>query len=337
MAGLAGAIAGKDHIVGALARTVETLRGTQGAQGQIASNYVAESGAIRAVSFGSTVPRLDSASWYLLGIVVAARAGSIDAVRYHDSARAVVALLDAIEYNGRHLLYVPVGGNWADEYIYDGYILYDQVLRAWALREAGRLYGEPSWIAKSDAICGAIERSFWPEEAAEPRRPIASFTPAGRRDLFDLAACALLAVSRINQTRGDAILDWIAQTFLDNGRLVPAFDPVITESHPEWHRLRSYHLYEFRNRPHHYHNGGVWPIWLGWLALAFARGGRTRDAMRVRDGMAAWVTAAHGWRFEEYFEGISGTPAGTPWMAYSAAGVVFLHHSSEAALSAVIP
>jgi hypothetical protein len=29
-------------------------------------------------------------------------------------------------------LYVPLSGNWADEYITDGYVLYDQLLRVWA-------------------------------------------------------------------------------------------------------------------------------------------------------------------------------------------------------------
>jgi hypothetical protein len=60
-------------------------------------------------------------------------------------------LLDGIEYNGRHLLYVPAGGNWADEYPFDGYILYDQVLRAWGLRLLGTVANEPAWVAKSCA------------------------------------------------------------------------------------------------------------------------------------------------------------------------------------------
>jgi hypothetical protein len=33
------------------------------------------------------------------------------------------------EFNNKGLLYVPLSGNWADEYITDGYVLYDQLLR----------------------------------------------------------------------------------------------------------------------------------------------------------------------------------------------------------------
>jgi hypothetical protein len=31
--------------------------------------------------------------------------------------------LEAWEFNNKHLLYVSLSGNWADEYITDGYVL----------------------------------------------------------------------------------------------------------------------------------------------------------------------------------------------------------------------
>jgi len=37
----------------------------------------------------------------------------------------VVFLLGAWEFNNRGLLYVPATGDWADEYVHNGYILYD--------------------------------------------------------------------------------------------------------------------------------------------------------------------------------------------------------------------
>ena len=43
-------------------------------------------------------------------------------------------LLGAWEFNNRGLLYIPVTGDWADEYIHNGYILYDQLLYLQALR-----------------------------------------------------------------------------------------------------------------------------------------------------------------------------------------------------------
>ena len=51
---------------------------------------------------------------------------------------STILLLDALEYNGHDLIYIPQGGNWADEYPYEGYVLYDQILRSWGLRLLGK-------------------------------------------------------------------------------------------------------------------------------------------------------------------------------------------------------
>ncbi len=156
MAGVAGLLLGDDVITAGLVRTLEGLRTLQGAEGQVASNFEVQPGQAPHVSFGTLAPRFDAATWYVVGVALAARGGAIDPAPYRDSVVAVVRLLDALEYNGRHLVYIPTGGNWADEYIYDGYILYDQVLRAWGLQLLASTYDEPSWLAKSQAIASAI-------------------------------------------------------------------------------------------------------------------------------------------------------------------------------------
>ena len=152
MAGIAGLLTDDAAVVSGLTHTLGHLRDLQGGEGQIASNYLLAEHHAPRVSFGTLVPRLDSPLWYLIGIGLSARAGALDPAPFQHSVRRVVHLLDALEYNGRHLLYVPVGGNWADEYIYDGYVLHDQVLRAWALRLVGDTFDEPSWRTKSADI-----------------------------------------------------------------------------------------------------------------------------------------------------------------------------------------
>ena len=325
MAGIAGLLVENDAIASGLVRTLEQLRALQGRQGQIASNYELRTGLSAVASFGTLAPRLDAATWYLLGIAAGARAGALDPGAFHSSATAVVNLLDGIEYNGRHLLYVPQGGNWADEYVYEGYILYDQVLRAWALRLLAETFAEPAWSAKSTEIGRTIGERFWPPDTAEPARPVATVSPTGHRDTFDLAACALLALSNLAAPRGATALEWLARRFLDRGELPPAFHPIIDEHDPEWAALQRYHLHGFRNQPHEYHNGGVWPIWLGWLALALASAGKIQDVACLQDLVTARIAGAGRWRFEEYFHGLTGKPGGISEMAYSATGVVFLH------------
>src|SRR5688500_6236039 len=101
MAGVAGLLLRDERVTAGLVRTLRHLRDLQGREGQVASNYELGDGAPR-VSFGTLAPRLDAATWYLVGIALGARAGVLDAAEFEESARAVVRLLDALEYNGRH-------------------------------------------------------------------------------------------------------------------------------------------------------------------------------------------------------------------------------------------
>ena len=107
------------------------------------------------------------------------------------------------------------------------------------------------------------------------------------------------------------------------------FHPVIDETHPDWPALRRYHLHEFRNRPFEYHNGGIWPIWLGWLALALAHTGRDAALQQLRALVNARLATLPDYGFEEYFHGATGESLGTPQMAYSATGLVFLDRATE--------
>lgn len=329
MAGAAGLLLGDAAVTAGLVRTLERLQSLQGPEGQIASNYeLGEGGDVAKVSYGAVVPRVDAATWYLVGVALAARAGALDPGAYRASVGATARLLDALEYNGRDLVYVPAGGNWADEYLTEGYILYDQVLRAWGLRLLGGVYAEPSWEEKAERIGRRVAERFWPEEGpdarSDRRHPLASFTPIGARDVFDLAAAALLGAGGVAPDLARRALDYAAEGFLAAGRLPPAFSPTIEEGDPEWPALRRYHLFAFRNRPHEYHNGGVWPIWLGWLAVALARTGRAGELARLRALAGEVLARQPGYAFQEYFHGLTGEPGGTPRMAYSASGLVFL-------------
>jgi hypothetical protein len=323
MAGIAGLLAGDAEVVSGLVRTLDGLRARQGAEGQIASNFVAADAGLPAqVSFGTLAPRIDAVTWYLVGVALAARDGALDPLPHADAVRRAVRLLDALEYNGRHLVYIPTGGNWADEYVYEGYVLYDQVLRAWGLRLAAATYGEGAWREKADAIGATIAARYAPPDGRG--HPPAALTPVRVFDTFDLAACALLALSGAAPALGLGALDWIGDHYLDAGALPPAFAPVIDEAHPDWPALRRYHLHGFRNRPHEYHNGGVWPVWLGWLALALADAGRHDAAARLRATLHARLASQPAFDFEEYLHGLTGAPGGTPRMAYTATGLVFL-------------
>lgn len=337
MAGIAGLLVDDPAITAGLVRTLVRLRDLQGEAGQVPSNYEPRDDGAPRVSFGAVVPRLDAPTWYLVGVALAARAAAIEPAAFEASVRRTIGLLDALEYNGRHLVYTPAGGNWADEYLTEGYTLYDQVLRAWALRLLASTYDEPRWAAKADAVGARIAEAFWPAGSEARGHPIASFTPLVVRETFDLAGCALLALSGAAPALGTAALDWIAARFLAVDALPPAFHPVVAEGDADWPALRRYHLFAFRNRPHEYHNGGVWPIWLGWTALALARAGRGDELARLRAVVTAKLDAAPAFAFEEYLHGLTYVPGGTPHMAYTATGLVFLGVDDRAPLALLAP
>ena len=336
MAGTAGLITGDAIIIAGLRRTLELLRTHQGAQGQIASNVTAHPDGTRTVSFGTLAPRFDSASWYLVGVALLCRAGHAEYAEFRESVERVIALLEGIEYNGRHLLYVPAGGNWADEYPFDGYILYDQVLRGFGLRLLADHLNDEPMRRKAAAIGLAIGAHYWPDGdwkyGGVRRFPVAAISPVRTDEHIDLAACALLALSDLAPTLGQRALDAMTTTFVAHDRLPPAFTPVIGESDPDWPALSRYHLHGFRNRPHEYHNGGIWPIWLGWLALAYAKHNRHEDAERLRMLTHQHIAQLTHFDFEEYFHGRSGASLGTPGMAYTATGLVFLDTAATAPL-----
>ena len=95
MAGVAGLLTEDPSISRALARTVEHLRELQGAEGQIASNHELRDGQPPRVSFGTLVPRIDAASWYIIRVALCVRAGLVDRSAFVGPQEVNVALLQS--------------------------------------------------------------------------------------------------------------------------------------------------------------------------------------------------------------------------------------------------
>ena len=160
MAGIAGILLKDQVILEGMKNTLFHLKELQGKQGQIASNFTIKDGEVASVSFGTLSPKIDACTWYLVGVGLMIKEGLIDKKVYQASVEQTVTLLDALEYNGKHLIYVPKGGNWADEYVYEGYVLYDQVLRAWGLSLLAPIYEQQAWLDKSQAILECIQTAY---------------------------------------------------------------------------------------------------------------------------------------------------------------------------------
>ena len=131
--GLAALLSGEEQLRATFRRTLETLAEYQGPHGEIPSNVDPES---RRISYGGMTGRVDADLWFIIGCGEYWLASGDDNFirRLLPAIEKVQFLLGAWEFNTRGLLYIPQSGDWADEYIHNGYILYDQLLYLQSLR-----------------------------------------------------------------------------------------------------------------------------------------------------------------------------------------------------------
>jgi len=320
MAGIAGLVYDDGEILNGLRATIEMFHITKGKQGQIASNFKMLNEEVEHISFGTLSPKYDSATWYLVAIGLLLEKGFDYGLEYVEST---ILLLDALEYNGYDLIYIPQGGNWADEYPYEGYVLYDQVLRSWGLRLLGKHFKKAEWTRKADSIKAKIDSKYFNSNTGYYN---CTFSPSGINHTFDFAAHNLLGIYDCNLDNSDfnKSLDWIEENFLSNEILPGAFFPIIDKEHPQWELISNFHLFDFKNKPHHYHNGGIWFIWIGWYALVLRKNKRLKALDQLADISFGLLNEMNDFNFDEYITGDSNEPNGTQELCYTATGILFL-------------
>lgn len=343
--GLAGLLLQDDTITTALARSIITLADAQGPQGQIPSNVAIALDGSRSISLGGLAGRVDTITWWAIALAQYTRfTGDYSLWQlYQNQIERGFALMDAWEFNARGLVYTPLAGNWADEYVLQGYTLYDQVLRYWALKCCASLSGRADWSRKADLVKDLIRDNFFILEESRhpyhphayqlaqksnplPDYPLAAFSPAGYFHLFDAWGCSLLVLSGLcTQEEVEAII-LHGHGLMDQQslRLIPAFWPVIDSEHELWPSLRANFRFEFRNQPHDFHNGGLWPMVNGWWALAQRKAGHSKEADRTLEATAA-ACALEDWGFYECVHGITGKATGNKTCTWSAAGLLLAH------------
>ncbi len=334
MAGIAGIHIQNSTIIEGLVQSLITLRKTQKKQGQIASNVsTLKDGKIK-VSYGTLSHKTDSCCFYLIGVGLGITHGLLNKNEWMSSVYKTVSLLEALEYNGHHLIYVPQGGNWADEYPYHGYLLFDQVLRLWGLRLIATIFHDEELSTKVTHIENSIRTNYTIEEnkkgvyhdrafkqAQEDRKSylLSGFNPSGYNMEFDLAANAF-ATFILGGSHSIKSLKWISL----QEDPISAFWPIIQPGDSRWHEIRNFHLFEFKNSPGHYHNGGVWWIWLGWLRQSYLKNGLIDEAENLKQWALNFLSNSPNFEFNEYLDKNELNPGGTKWLAYTATGIILL-------------
>nr|WP_294774254.1 glycoside hydrolase 100 family protein [uncultured Flavobacterium sp.] len=339
--GLAALASGDEELIAAFKNTLDTLAKNQHSIGTIPSNVLI-SEEKNEVSYGGLAGRVDAVTWFIIGVCQYAYYKGDAAIisEYNSHIEKGFSLLEAWEFNNKHLLYVPLSGNWADEYITDGYVLYDQLLRIWALKSY-------NYFAKSEALTDKIEKittqiqiNFMPDYHGERYHERAynevefkdfmpcSFSPSGYKTQFDAFANSLAVLLNIGSSEfQNKILDY-ADNLASETKLglLPAFWPPVFETDEHWNLLKNNCKYEFRNYPYEFHNAGSWPMVNGFFGLALADKGENQKATKILEKINE-ANALKEFSFYENFNTQTTAPNGVSFCSWSAAATVLVHQS----------
>jgi GH15 family glucan-1,4-alpha-glucosidase len=339
--GLAALASGDEKLIATFKNTLETLVQHQHKIGTIPSNVFFSEDTIE-VSYGGLAGRVDAVTWFVIG--VCQYVYYTKDVAFLDKNKVAIekcfALLDAWEFNNKHLLYVPLSGNWADEYITDGYVLYDQLLRIWALRSYNHFANETQLSDKIENIKKQVEVNFQPNTIGEKFHERAyneldfkgympcSFSPSGYKTNFDAFANSLAVILNIGTDATQNSILHHATTLASETKLglVPAFWPPIFERDEHWNLLKNNCKYEFRNFPYEFHNGGSWSMVNGFFGLALLSKSETKNATTILNKIQD-ANALGNYSFYENFNTNTEAPNGVSFCAWSAAAEVMLQQS----------
>lgn len=346
--GLAALASADEKLIATFQLTLETLAEKQHEIGTIPSNVLIADDA-KEVSFGGLAGRVDAVTWFVIGICqYAYHQNKPEFVqKYQTHIEKALQLLNAWEFNNKHLLYVPLSGNWADEYLTDGYVLYDQLLRIWALKSYNHFVSKSEIAEKIDKITEQIEINFTPHSKVlmeemglklyheraydavnfQDYLPC-SFSPSGYKTQFDAFANALVVLLGIgNPTTKTKILNHASKLAAETKLgLVPAFWPPVFPEDEHWNLLKNNCKYEFRNYPYEFHNGGSWSMVNGFVGLAFLSNHQTSEAALLLEKINA-ANAVADFSFYENFNTNTQAPNGVAFCAWSAAASVLLTQS----------
>lgn len=357
--GLASLMTEDAGLINTFKETLLTLAGHQGPQGEIPSNVDTMRGR---VSYGGTVGRVDSVLWFVIGCGEYWRATGDES--FLDTMLPVLDkvdfLLRAWEFNNRGLLIVPPAGDWADEYIQSGYVLYDELLYLQAqrclvaIRESRQDRQADRDRSRTRQLKSLIRANYWFQGVDEPPEGVYHkilyrhgyesphcrcwywvpfFSAHGYGYRFDAFANVLASLVDVaDDSQRQRVDHFITQRVAGTPQLLPAFHPVIEPDDIDWERLQVSFSYQFRNQPYEYHNGGLWPMLTGFYVADLAQRGQTEQAERFLNGIH-WANSlamdGEGWSFPEFVHGRDFKPGGTRQQGWSAAAAVIGKHALE--------
>lgn len=343
--GIAALASGESDLIHTFKTTLNTIFNHQHEYGFMPSNVASN----EAVSYGGIVGRVDNPSWAIIGLCLYAKqTNDLDfALKYTTHVEKAFAVMNAWEFNAKHLIYSPISSNWADEYIQQGYVLFDQLLRLYALRLAGFIYKNDRYLDKSQKITDVIENNFWkhPEvrdlysvslarmyHLLPPNQWCMGFSPNHIFTQFDLQSQSFALILGLGNTdMKQAVLNNLKQKIESKNQMLASFS-AIQVMNEDYKLLENNYAYEFRNKPHRFHNGGLWPVWNGIAALAVQPYDPELSNVienYITEANILSTIAGEFWEFNECHDGLSLKPDGIPFCTWSAAGTILAYTSNQ--------
>lgn len=282
---------------------------------------------------------IDATLWWLIAVERARRASPVAGVpgRWQASIERAIQWLLAQEHQRFFLLQQNEASDWADIMPRSGFVLYTNAL--WYRVKS--LFDLPH----RDDTHHHFNHLFHPFGRDLPHyrrgRLLRHYAVRGRRDpglylsFVNLSFVGgegdvfgnLLAV--LVGLAGDTRAHAIVKTLLGAGVADPypvrvTLQP-ITPDHELW---RGYMERHRQNRPHQYHNGGIWPFVGGFWVLALAMLGK-HELARAELAKLAHANSLDDWRFTEWFHGETLAPMGMAGQSWNAAAYLLAQRALE--------
>lgn len=344
---LAALLTEEKDLIKQVKKSLITLMKFQFEHGQIPSNVDVKR---KKVSYGGSAGRIDAILWFLIGFsqYIKRTKDKRFLKKYYEKFKKSFELVHLYEFNEKGFVYVPKSGDWADEYIQEGYVLYDQLLYYKCFEEhiyLRNLLGKncSELESKRDKLKKMILVNFYLDRKDKSSKyvyqemifdralkskkyhqdyPLPFFNPSGYGYMFGGFAVSLALHFNIFPKKNDEkIHKFVKKHFGKKTKyLIPAFYPVITPNSPEWSELESNYSIKFRNKPYEYHNGGLWPMVTGFYCSALSL--KNKDiALKYLYGINN-ANYLGNWGFYEFIHGKKFTANGTKFQAWSAAAGV---------------
>ncbi|MBD3379330.1 MAG: hypothetical protein GF408_02590 [Candidatus Omnitrophica bacterium] len=329
-AGLAALLSGEDDLIKGFRTSLETLIRNQRKDGAVPSNVSYDG----KVSYGIINPRVDPNTLFIIGCVqyfLFSKDQKAFEGFYPAIEKAVCYLEEVWEDPKCGLLYIPRAGNWADEYLQEGFVLYDEVLWYMALRKYAymlEVVGDKKsqfYYDKAGKVKNLVRNKFWiknsdtkKDRVYEIMRRKIDLEAAGylmhffyvrskdpeecfreSHGIFDAFGNSLSLLTGVASRRqAQKIVDFIGRITGKIAPLVPAHYPFFQEN---TFRSKKLHQYRFKEHIGHYHNGGSWPWYTGVYVAALVKMGKDEEAENFLEGIrAANANRRKGYHFYEY-------------------------------------